>query len=88
MYCVAFYDVNEKRVQKVHKLFMQYLFPIQNSVFEGNLSGRAFRELDAKVQKIIVNSEDSVIFFCMDTDKFIRKYYRGNKDKPEFTNII
>jgi CRISPR-associated protein Cas2 len=88
MYCIAFYDVNEKRVQKIHKLFLQYLYPLQNSVFEGDLTGRTFRELDRKVSNLIVDDEDSVIFFCMDTDKFIRKYYRGNRDEPKFRNII
>lgn len=88
MYCIAFYDVNEKRVQKFHKLFKQYLYPIQNSVFEGDISGRLFRELEKKALEIMNPQEDSVIFFCLDSDKYIRKYYKGNKEKPEFRNII
>lgn len=88
MYCIAFYDVNEKRVQKIYKLFRQYLYSIQKSVFEGEISGRTFRELDSKVLDLINPDEDSVIFFCMDSDRYIRKYYRGNKTKPEHRNII
>ncbi len=37
-YAFVFYDVNEKRVQKVFKVCKKYLSHYQNSVFRGEIS--------------------------------------------------
>ena len=37
-YAFLFYDVNEKRVQKVFKICKKYLSHFQNSVFRGEIT--------------------------------------------------
>ena len=63
MYVILIYDVAEKRVSKMLKLFRQYLCWIQNSVFEGELSEVKLRELQHKIRSLIEKKEDSVIIF-------------------------
>ena len=40
MYVIIVYDINVDRVNKVKSFLRQYLFWIQNSVFEGELLNR------------------------------------------------
>lgn len=63
MYVIVVYDVGEKRVGKTLKLCRKYLYWIQNSVFEGELSDAKLRELKLKIKRIIDLSEDSIIVF-------------------------
>lgn len=63
MYVIVVYDVGEKRVGKTLKLCRKYLYWIQNSVFEGELSDAKLRELKLKIKGIIDLSEDSIIVF-------------------------
>ena len=44
-YAFLFYDVNEKRVQKVFKICKKYLAHIQKSVFEGNITEGQLKQL-------------------------------------------
>ncbi|NCB07630.1 MAG: CRISPR-associated endonuclease Cas2, partial [Bacteroidia bacterium] len=48
MYIIAMYDVGEKRVGKMLKLFRRYLNWIQNSVFEGEITEAKLMELKHK----------------------------------------
>ncbi|BBE30578.1 CRISPR-associated endoribonuclease Cas2 [Tepiditoga spiralis] len=63
MYIVLMYDINTKRVGKVHKIIKQYLNWIQNSVFEGSITEKKFNELKRKLKIIIKENEDSIIYF-------------------------
>ncbi len=88
MYCIAFYDVSEKRVVKILNIFRQYLHWIQNSVFEGRISEYYLNELMDKIQKNINPDEDSVIFYTMQSDKYINKVYLGIQKQDKTSNII
>lgn len=88
MYCIAFYDVSEKRVAKILKIFRQYLHWIQNSVFEGRISEYYLQELIDKLLRIINPEEDSVIFFVMQNDKYINKIFLGIEKQDKTSNII
>jgi CRISPR-associated protein Cas2 len=88
MYCIAFYDVNEKRVAKILKIFRQYLHWIQKSVFEGYISEYFLQELMDKILRVIDPVQDSVILFVMQSDKYINKIYLGLEKEDKTSNII
>ncbi|MFN3562755.1 MAG: CRISPR-associated endonuclease Cas2 [Chloroherpetonaceae bacterium] len=86
MYYIAVYDVNQKRVGKMLRLFRKYLHHIQNSVFEGELSDSDYLRLKAEIKKIIDESEDSVIFFALN-GKYLQRETLGT-EKNEPTNFL
>ena len=53
MYVIAVYDVEEKRVSKMLKLFRRYLHWVQNSVFEGAITEVKLKELQDKALAIM-----------------------------------
>ena len=87
MYVIITYDINQKRVAKVHKLLKQYLIWIQNSVFEGEITEGKLKKLKKDINKIIKKEEDSVIYFQTYNNKYLKKQVVGNK-KIDFTNFL
>jgi len=77
MYYLIVYDVNRKRVAKVHKTLIGYLHWIQNSVFEGELTPATLVELKAKLKKIIKKNEDSIIIFELGERNYRSKQILG-----------
>ena len=67
------------------KVLRRYMFHVQKSVFEGELTPAKFNELKIKLNKII-ESDDSVLFYFVYENKKIKKDFLGKKPKP--TNII
>ena len=53
----------ENRVNKVMKISQEYLFHIQNSAFEGEITIAQLKELKLRLKNIINPVQDSVIFF-------------------------
>lgn len=70
MYFVAAYDVDERRVAKMLKLFRQYLTWVQNSVFEGELTEAQFAELKAEAEALMDPDHDSVIFWNVRAESY------------------
>ena len=87
MHVIAIYDVGEKRVGKVLKLFRKYLTWIQNSVFQGDITKSKLEELKMNVLDIIVSDYDSVVFFVMRSDKVFKKQFVGKPFDP-FDNLL
>lgn len=85
MYIICTYDVAEKRCAKVMKLLRRYLFDVQNSVFEGELTPAKFNTLKSNLDKIIEPS-DSILFYFTYENKKIKKDYLGKQ--PKQSNII
>lgn len=85
MYVICTYDVEEKRCIKVMKILRRYMFHVQNSVFEGELTPTKFNELKAKINKVI-SSEDSVLFYFVYENKKMKKDFLGKEQKS--LNII
>jgi CRISPR-associated protein Cas2 len=54
MYIIAVYDINEKRVAMVLKIFRKYLTWIQKSVFEGELTEGQLAQLKAELKKRLI----------------------------------
>lgn len=59
-YAFLFYDVNEKRVQKVFKICKKYLSHFQFSVFRGEITPSKLIELRTELKRVINEDEDFV----------------------------
>ena len=57
-YAFLFYDVGEKRVQKVFKVCKKYLTHYQKSVFRGDMTPSKFISLRSELNKVIDKDED------------------------------
>lgn len=59
-YAFVFYDVNEKRVNKVFKVCKKYLSHYQKSVFRGEITPSKLILLRKDIKKVIDEDEDFV----------------------------
>lgn len=87
MYVILIYDVNVKRVAKMLKLCRQYLFWIQNSVFEGEISEAKLQELIGKIKAMIDEDEDSIIIFSNKMGFNMKKRILG-KERMSTDNFL
>lgn len=67
MYYIIVYDVNQTRVSQILKALKKYLFWVQNSVFEGELSEGQFARLQSELSNFLNLDEDSVIIYRLDS---------------------
>ena len=79
MYIIAMYDVGEKRVGKMLKLFRRYLNWIQNSVFEGEITEVKLLELKHNAMLIMDEETDSLIIFKTRQEKWLDKEIVGHE---------
>lgn len=86
-YYIVVYDVNEKKVVKVHKILRAYLQWRQRSVFEGYLERKDVAELKRRLNSVINEEEDSILFYSLPSDRVIRSFHLG-KPPDEFDNVI
>lgn len=87
MYIIAMYDVGEKRVGKMLKLFRRYLNWIQNSVFEGEITEVKLLELKQKAMLIMNDETDSLIIFKTRQEKWLEKEIVG-KERQELDTFL
>jgi len=86
-YYIVVYDVNEKRVVKVHHILREYLQWRQRSVFEGWLTRAQLNELMRRLSRVINEEEDTVLFYSLKSDMDVRTFYLG-KPPDELDNVI
>jgi CRISPR-associated protein Cas2 len=77
MYVILVYDVNEKRVAKMLRLCRRYLYWIQNSVFEGQITELKLKELIHEARQIMDESQDSIILFSSRNERWLDKQIIG-----------
>jgi len=87
MYYLIVYDVNKKRVAKVHKTLIAYMHWIQNSVFEGELTPATLQELKNKLNKILEKDKDSIIIFEIGEHNYRAKQILGI-EKANIDNML
>lgn len=87
MYIILVYDIEEKRVGKMLKLCRRYLNWIQNSVFEGELTGVKLKELLHEAKRIMDADKDSIIVFTSRQEKWLEKKVIG-KEKNVLDNLL
>ena len=68
MFVILVYDVSSKRVRRIIRTAEKYLFPIQESVFEGHLTQKRLSQLKNDIFQIINPKEDSVILYTSSTN--------------------
>jgi CRISPR-associated protein Cas2 len=56
----VFYDIGEKRVQKVFKICKKYFIHHQKSVFRGNITPSNLISLRNELKKVIKTDEDFI----------------------------
>jgi len=82
VYYIFVYDVGQKRVGKIHKFLKKYLFWIQNSVFEGELTEGTLAEVIAGLKKRIKKEADSIIIFELGERSYRSKQIVGIEKSP------
>ena len=76
-YYIAVYDVGQKRVGKMLKLFRRYLTWVQNSVFEGELTRAQFATLQEEAAALMEPETDGVIFYEMRAERYVERTSLG-----------
>ena len=83
------YDVNVKRVAKVLKTSRRYLLRVQNSVFEGEITPGLLNSFKKDLNKIIDDTEDSILFYIWNYQSYSRRDFLGvDKNSWEGINIL
>lgn len=66
-----------KRVAKVLKTSRKYLYWVQNSVLEGEITESSFKRLKLELNRIIDPEYDSIIFYTFRTTKYSEREIMG-----------
>lgn len=87
-YAFLFYDVGEKRVQKVFKICKKYLSHFQKSVFRGEMTPSKFIQLRGELKKVIDDKEDFVCIIKLMNDNVFGEEIIGNASSEKGENLI
>lgn len=87
-YAFLFYDVGEKRVQKVFKICKKYLSHFQKSVFRGEMTPSKFIQLRKELNKVIDKNEDFVCIIKMINDNVFGEEILGNGGQETGENLM
>jgi CRISPR-associated protein Cas2 len=79
LFVILVYDIAEKRVAKVLKKCREYLYWVQNSVFEGEITEAKFKKLKEELKRIIDKEEDSVVIYNLRTTKYSSREVIGQQ---------
>lgn len=79
-YAFVFYDVNEKRVQKVFKICKKYLTHFQYSVFRGDMTPSKLIQLKTDLNKVIHEDEDFVCIIKLMNDNVFGEEILGKRE--------
>ncbi len=85
MYVIVVYDVDVKRVAKVHRFLRTHLHWRQNSVFEGEVSKAQLYEIEGTL-KSLTEEGDSVLIYELPSANF--KLHVIGTDKNPAGEII
>ncbi|NWF94537.1 MAG: CRISPR-associated endonuclease Cas2 [Candidatus Thorarchaeota archaeon] len=77
MYVVLVYDIDVTRIDKVRNLLKRYLFWIQNSVFEGEISDSSFKAMTQEVKALIDTNYDSIVIYIMKSQASAKRQIIG-----------
>lgn len=87
-YAFVFYDVNEKRVQKVFKICKKYLSHYQNSVFRGDITPSNLISLKQEIKDTINEEEDFVCIVKLLNSGVFGEETLGGKSKETGEQLI
>ena len=87
MYVLLVYDVEVKRVTKVHKYLKRHLHWVQNSVFEGELTEAQIERVKAQLRRLLVDETDSVLIYTARDQRWLTKDILG-QERGETHNLL
>ena len=88
MYYILIYDIaSAKRLPKALRICRKYLYWVQRSVFEGELTRTQYLSLKAELLAKINKKEDSVIFYAIRNTEVVDKKVFG-VEQNEISNFI
>lgn len=87
-YAFVFYDVGEKRVQKVFKVCKKYLSHFQKSVFRGEMSPSKLIRLKTDLNKVLNKEEDFVCIIKLMNDSVFGEEVLGNGGEENGESLI
>ena len=87
-YAFVFYDVGEKRVQKVFKVCKKYLSHFQKSVFRGEMSPSKLIRLKTDLKKVLNEKEDFVCIIKLMNDNVFGEEVLGNGGEENGETLI
>lgn len=87
-YAFVFYDVGEKRVQKVFKICKKYLSHYQKSVFRGEITPSKLMQLKNDLNKVINKEEDFVCIIKLINDNIFGEEILGNAGMDNGETLI
>ena len=87
-YAFVFYDVNEKRVNKVFKVCKKYLSHYQKSVFRGEITPSKLILLRKDIKKVIDEDEDFVCIIKLKNDNVFGEEILGCPRKDIGESLI
>ena len=87
-YAFVFYDVGEKRVQKVFKVCKKYLSHFQKSVFRGEMSPSKLIRLKTDLNKVLNEEEDFVCIIKLMNDSVFGEEVLGNGGEENGETLI
>ena len=87
-YAFVFYDVNEKRVQKVFKVCKKYLSHFQYSVFRGEITPSLLIKLRSELKGVIDEDEDFICILKLKNDNVYGEEILGSKDTQSGEDLI
>lgn len=87
-YAFLFYDVGEKRVQKVFKICKKYLSHFQKSVFRGEMTPSRFIQLRKELNQVIVKEEDFICIIKLMNDNVFGEEILGNAENNTGEDLI
>ena len=87
-YAFLFYDVGEKRVQKVFKICKKYLSHFQKSVFRGDMTPSKFIQLKNDLNQVIDKEEDFVCIIKLMNNNVFGEEVLGNGKSDTGEDLI
>lgn len=87
MYVLVVYDVEVKRVAKVHKYLKRHLHWVQNSVFEGEATEAQVETIKAGLKRLLDTETDAVLLYTARDRKWLTREGLG-RERGTTTNMI
>ncbi|WP_425447276.1 CRISPR-associated endonuclease Cas2 [Dethiothermospora halolimnae] len=87
-YAFVFYDVNEKRVQKVFKVCKKYLSHFQKSVFRGEITPSKLISLRGDLNSVINEKEDFICIIKLLNDSIFDEEILGYQNNNTGEDLI
>lgn len=87
-YAFVFYDVNEKRVQKIFKICKKYLSHFQYSVFRGEITPALLIKLKNDLRAAVDEKEDFICIIKMKSENMYGEETIGKKDRQSGEELM